>query len=49
MRTYHQFEQYGFVAVFALILIAPRLLGFDPIDAYFSATVYPLLGLFTGV
>jgi hypothetical protein len=30
-------------------LAAALLLGVDPLGWYFGATVYPLLGLFTGV
>lgn len=49
MRTYAQVEQYGFIILFALLWLAPRFLGFDPISAYFGATVEPLLRLLTGV
>ena len=34
--------------LFAVMFLAPRFLGFDPIGAYFAAPVHPLLRLFTG-
>ena len=49
MRTYGQWERYGFFILFGVIWLAPRFLGFDPIDAYFSVTVRPLVTLLTGV
>lgn len=49
MRTYVQWERYGFLILFGLFIIAPRYLGFDPIDTYFRFTVDPLLRLFAGV
>ncbi len=48
MDAYHRVEQYGFVILFAFLWFSPRLLGFDPIDLYFSVTVDPLLGVLTG-
>jgi Zn-dependent protease len=48
MRTYVQWERYGFIILFAFMFLAPRLLGFDPINEYFNVTVDPLLRLFTG-
>ena len=48
MGVYHQWERYGFLILFAVMFLAPRLLGFDPIGAYFAATVDPLLRLFAG-
>lgn len=48
LRIYHQFERYGFLILFGFLFLAPRLLGFDPIDAYFQLTVDPLTRLFTG-
>jgi Zn-dependent protease len=49
MRTYVQWERYGFLILFGVLWLAPRFLGFDPIGAYFDVTVYPLLTLLTGV
>jgi Zn-dependent protease len=49
MRTYVQWERYGFLIPFGVLWLAPRFLGFDPIGAYFDVTVYPLLTLLTGV
>ncbi len=49
MRTYAKVEQYGFVILIAFVYIAPRFLGFDPIDAYFNATVVPIMQLLSGV
>jgi Zn-dependent protease len=48
MVAYAKAEQYGFIILFAILWIAPKYLGFDPIGAYFNATVEPLLRLFTG-
>ena len=47
--TYHRVERYGFIILFALLLLVPSILGFDPIGAYLDVTVVPLLRLFTGV
>jgi len=49
MVTYAKFEQYGFVILFAVLWLAPKYLGFDPVGQYFAYTVEPLLRLFTGV
>jgi Zn-dependent protease len=49
MRTYAHWERYGFLILFGVLLIAPRFLGFDPLDSYFSVTVYPIFTLFTGI
>jgi len=49
MRSYHRMERYGILIVFAFIWLAPRLLGFSPIEAYLSVTVDPLLRLLSGV
>lgn len=49
MRSYHQVERYGFMILFGFLYLAPRILGFDPIDVYFSYTLDPLLMLFTGM
>jgi len=48
MVRYAQVERYGFIILFAVLFLAPRLLGFDPIDWYFSVTVDPLASLFLG-
>jgi len=49
MVTYAKFEQYGFVILFAVLLLGPRFLNIDPIGAYFGVTVIPLLSILTGV
>lgn len=49
LHIYHQFERYGFLILFGILFLAPRLLGFDPFTAYFNVTVYPLFRLFTGM
>lgn len=49
MVVYAKFEQYGFIILFAVLWLAPRFLGFDPIGVYFDATVTPLLKLFAGM
>lgn len=46
---YHQFERYGIVIFFAVVLLLPRILGFSIIGAYFDVTVDPVLHLLTGV
>lgn len=48
MRRYAQAERYGFLILLLVVFIAPRYLGFDPIDGYFRVTVMPLLRLFAG-
>lgn len=49
LAKYHQFEQYGIMAFFLVLMVLPRLLSFSPVDAYFSVTVYPILQFLTGV
>lgn len=49
MASYHQWERYGILIVFAFIWFAPRLLGFSPIGAYLSVTVDPVLRVLSGV
>lgn len=49
MRVYAQWEQYGFLILFAIMWLSPRLLGFDPISAYFNVTVFPLVKIFAGM
>ena len=49
MDTYHSIERYGFLIILVALWVLPSYLGIDPLGWYFGATVYPLLGLFTGV
>ena len=49
LRKYYEFERYGMAILLGLLLLAPRLLGFNPISVYFSVTVDPLLALLTGL
>lgn len=49
MHTYYQWERYGFVVLFGVLWLVPRVFGFDPVDVYFNYTVYPLFSLFTGM
>ena len=42
-------SRYGFIIIFALLLVVPRVFDIDPVGAYFSFTVEPLMGLFTGL
>jgi Zn-dependent protease len=49
LAKYHQFERYGILVFFVVVLLLPRYLGIDPIGWYFDYTVAPLLRLFTGV
>jgi len=49
MRTYHQWERYGFLILFGVLFLAPRLLGVDPLGTYLRYTVFPILQAFTGV
>jgi Zn-dependent protease len=49
METYHSIERYGFLIILVALWVLPSYLGIDPLGWYFGATVYPLLGLFTGV
>ncbi|PKQ29923.1 MAG: site-2 protease family protein [Actinobacteria bacterium HGW-Actinobacteria-10] len=48
MVTYGKFEQYGFVIIVAILWLGPRVLGFDPIGAYFDLTVNPIMNLLVG-
>lgn len=47
MVTYGKFEQYGFIIIFAILWLRPRL-GIDPIGSYFKYTVEPLMRLLIG-
>lgn len=49
LQAYHRVEQYGILIFFALLMLLPRILPFDPIGAYFGVTVRPLLQLLTGL
>ncbi len=49
LEAYHSVERYGFLIIIAALWLLPSFLGIDPLGWYFGATVYPLLGLFTGV
>jgi Zn-dependent protease len=46
--AYHKWERYGFIILFGVLFLAPRILGFDPINAYFAITVDPLYSLILG-
>lgn len=49
LDVYHSIERYGFLIIIAALWLLPSFLGIDPLGWYFGATVFPLLGLFTGV
>lgn len=49
LARYHQFERYGLVIFFIVLLVLPDFIGVDLIGAYFSFTVYPILDLLTGL
>ena len=49
LAKYHQFERYGILVFFVVVLLLPDYLGIDPLGWYFDVTVAPLLKLFTGV
>lgn len=49
LGKYHQFERYGILVFFVVVLLLPDYLGIDPLGWYFDYTVAPLLKLFTGV
>lgn len=47
---YHEFERYGVLVFFGLLVLVPRLFpGVDLLGGYFKVTVYPLMRLFFGV
>lgn len=48
LAKYHQFERYGILVFFVVVLLLPDYLGIDPLGWYFNVTVVPLLRLFTG-
>jgi len=49
LARYHEFERYGLVIFFVVLLILPDFIGVDLIGAYFSITVDPILDLLTGL
>ncbi len=49
LAKYHQFERYGIMVFFVVVLLLPDFLGIDPLGWYFDRTVSPLMHLFTGV
>jgi len=49
LRTYHEFERYGVLIVFAALIILPRVLNIDVLGGYLDVTVEPILSLLTGV
>lgn len=49
LRSYHDFERYGVLVFFVVLMVLPRVLGFSVLGAYFDVTVAPLLRLLTGV
>lgn len=48
LRTYHQIERYGFAILLAVLWFVPQIFHVDPIGAYLSFTVEPLLRLLVG-
>lgn len=49
LKAYHGVERYGFLIIIAALWLLPSYLGINPLGWYFGFTVYPLLGLFTGL
>ncbi len=49
MQSYHKVEQYGFGIVMLLVWVLPSFTGLDPVGAYISSTVYPLVYWFSGM
>jgi Zn-dependent protease len=47
-RTWDSLERYGMLIVLLLIVVAPQLLGFSPISAYFEHVALPLERLLLG-
>ncbi len=45
LSTWYSIQRYSFVVVLVILWVVPQITGFDPIGAYFNATVYPLAGL----
>lgn len=48
LASYHQFERYGLMIFFALVILLPQVSGLNPIGAYLGATVNPVMGLLFG-
>ncbi len=42
MQAYYKVQSYGFVILLAILFLAPRILGFDPLGWYFDHTAYAL-------
>jgi Zn-dependent protease len=49
LRAYHSIEPYGFFIVLAVAFILPQFTGINILSTYLRWTVYPILGLLTGV
>jgi Zn-dependent protease len=49
LRAYHSLEPYGFFIVLAVAFILPQFTGINILGTYLRWTVYPILGLLTGV
>ena len=49
MRTYAQWERYGFIILFGVLFLAPRFIGVDPLGVYLDWTVAPIMRLLTGL
>ena len=48
LRSYHRFERYGLLMVFAALWILPSVFNVDIVGGYLSLTVDPLLKLLAG-
>lgn len=44
MGTWYRLQRYSFPILLVLLWVVPSVTSLDPIGAYFSATVYPLMG-----
>lgn len=49
LRRYHEFERYGVLIVFAVLLVVPRVFGVDLLGGYLNVTAFPVLRFITGV
>ena len=49
MKTYHAWERYGFLILFGVLFLAPRVLNIDPLGLYLDWTVDPITVLLTGL
>ncbi len=46
--TWYRIQRYSFPILIGLLFILPQLTGFDPLHAYFNATVYSIMGWLFG-